>query len=222
MKDTTFLPFLLLLVGAAVFAYFIFFNKKKHAYPEEKIKAIFDTVSDFNAHHADDHQFVTTLKEKLSGELVTIKRSYSRTPSMYTKDEVSDLETMLPEAKQSMRDVCVNMIDLKPKLIALIEAKDNEIQARKGLVESIVTKEESIRELKESIIGDSSLTSEAKEEELRKLKEAVRHSSAGVNENEEDLLDDLEKHIEDGEVKLLKYKIELANLEKSLIKYQSI
>lgn len=170
---------LLVVIAAAVIIYFIFFNESKQAYPESKIRETFAAVDNILMPHEDDHRFITSKKEKIIEELRVVKREYSRSPSLYTQEEITAFEKLLPELKQELREFCDTLIELKPKIIAVIEAEKKMLKSAEEAmktgeeVEDDSDEHEDVMDIVEKILEFSPIKIKEKEDELLLLEKSI-------------------------------------------------
>jgi hypothetical protein len=169
----------LLVIAAAGMIYFVFFNNNKKAYPEDKIKDTFDTVDSILSPHENDHSLVIRIKEQINDELRVVRREYSRTPSMYTREEIDAFEKIIPELKQQLKDFCKNLIDLKASCVNVIESEKKMLQSAKNAMKA--TEEngdesedsENVMDIFEKILESSPIKIKEHEEDLRRLEKSI-------------------------------------------------
>lgn len=172
--------FILCLVVAVVVAiYFLFFNEKKQLYPENNISRTFESINELLLPHEDDHHFIKRRKDKLMTDLKEVKKIYNRSPSAYTKEEISDFEKLLPEVKADLRDFCDSLIQLKPPIINMINTQKEMVKAAEEAARSSEEQsdgsdeDENVMDTLEKILETAPLTIREKEEELLKLEKSI-------------------------------------------------
>lgn len=133
---------LLLVIGAAVGAYFIFFKEKKQQYSNDKLKEIFIQVSKILEPHEEDHDFIVIRKKKLLDDINREKIFSIRVPPLYTKEEIDAFEKMVSETKQEMKNVCDQLKEHKPALISFIAVTEETIQKTLDGIEKIKNEEQ--------------------------------------------------------------------------------
>ena len=170
---------LCLVVAVAVAIYFLFFNEKKQLYPENKISKTFESINELLLPHEDDHHFVKRRKDRLITDLKEVKKIYSRSPSAYTKEEISDFEKLLPEVKEDLRNFCDSLIELKPPIVSIIKSQREMIKAAEEAALSAEEvsdgseDDENVMDTLEKILETAPLTIREKEEELLKLEKSI-------------------------------------------------
>ncbi len=127
----------LLIICAAVGAYFMFFNESKQEYSNDRLKEIFIQVTKILAPHEEDHNFIITRKKELLDQINRGNIFSIKVPSFYTKKEIDAFEKMESEAKQEMRNVCEYMKEHKPSLVSYIEATEKTLEKTKSAIEDI-------------------------------------------------------------------------------------
>lgn len=111
-----------LIILAAVAFYFISFSDKKKHYPEDKIVLIFDAALDLVIPQPDDHEVMIKSKKNIAEHLIGFRKDYTRKPSIYSKDEIEDLEEMSTRIKKMLSEHCEGLIDVKIGTIKVLES----------------------------------------------------------------------------------------------------
>jgi len=174
----------LLIIGAAVGVYFVFFNESKQEYSEDKIKKIFDDILDIITPHENDHKLMISRKKAIGDQMIKSNRFYKRKPSVYDKEEIVFLENLIPETKKSLSEFCDSLITYKPNLVEMI-------QAQKELIE---TAKNTLKTSKE--LGEQSSDSE----------DLLDHLESSLESSPEELVE-LEEELRKLEITIAKYKI---------------
>lgn len=121
---------LIAILGLAVGAYFVFFNKpKKIAYSQDKIKEIIKTSRRLLSPDEGDHEAIKVRKVRMLEELNEIESYIIRTPSEFTQEEIVEIDNILPKVKEIFKSGCKAISELIP----LIE---NQIYQAKKIVSS--------------------------------------------------------------------------------------
>ena len=164
---------LLLVIGAAVGAYFIFFNESKQEYSEVKIKKIFDEILDLITPHEDDHKHMIRRKRAIADQMIKSNKFYQRKPSIYDKEEIEFLENLIPETNKDMSEFCETLLTYKPNLVELIQAHKEMIESSKNVLKTRQEVGEQSDDAEDFLdIVESNL--ESSPEELRELEEELR------------------------------------------------
>lgn len=164
---------LLLLIGAAVVTYFIFFHESKIVYSEDKIKKIFDEILDIITPHEDDHDLMIRRKKTIGDQMIKSNKFYKRKPSIYDKEEVEFLENLIPETKKSLREFCDSLLTYKPNLVEMIQAQKEFITSANNSLKASKELEERSSE-SEDLLDHIESNLESSPEELVKLEEELR------------------------------------------------
>ena len=128
---------LLLVICAAVGAYFMFFNENKQEYSNDKLKEIFTQVAKILQPHEEDHDYIVIRKKKLLDDINREKIFSIRVPPLYKKEEIDAFEKMVFETKQEMKNVCDHMKEHKPSLVSYIEATEKTLEKTKSAIADI-------------------------------------------------------------------------------------
>ena len=170
---------LVLLISAVVVMYFVFFSERKQPYSESKVRDTFVALDKILNSHEDDHPYITRRKEKITEELKVVRREYNRSPSEYTQQEITAFEKLLPELKQELREFCDTLIDIKPKILAVIQAEKRMLQAAQEAmktgekVKDNSNEHEDVMDTVEKILEFSPAKIKEKEDELLLLEKSI-------------------------------------------------